>query len=255
MNRVELIHQLRTKLSKGLFSIGSWMQIPNSIIAEIMGDSEFEWIAIDMEHGHFSNQILYDLFRAFELGNTLPLVRLKDDSKTSCKEALDAGAGGVIVPMIESEQQLINVRDNCRWPPSGKRGVAFNRANMFGKYFFEYREEAQAPLLIAMIETEKAMKNIDSIFQVEGLDAIMIGPYDLSASLGITGEFDNQLFLDSINFILDKCKIHKIPAGIHIVEPDIKKLKEHIKNKYQFIAFSIDSVLLRNSIKINLQNL
>ena len=112
-------------------------------------------------------------------------------------ETLGVTAGGIIVPMIESAKQLESIRDFCRWPPAGNRGVGYSRANLFGKYFDEYRKEAQCPLLVSQIENISAVNNLDEILKVDGLDAIMIGPYDLSASMGITGEFDNE------NFVLD----------------------------------------------------
>ena len=138
---------------------------------------------------------LPDLFEALELGKTLPLVRVSEGKSKECKEALDAGAGiGVIVPMIESASQLENIRQNCCWPPSGKRGVAFHRANFFGGRFKDYLEEAQSPLIVAMIETAKGMENIDEILDVKGLDAIIVGPYDLSASIGKTAQFESKEF-------------------------------------------------------------
>ena len=152
MNRLKTIQAIRESLFNGGVSIGSWIQIPNTSIAEIMGQAGYDWVAVDMEHGAIGHHQLPDLFRALELGGTLPLVRLAQAHPKDCKQALDAGAGGVIVPMVESAEQLLKVRDDCRWPPAGKRGVGFSRANLFGKYFDTYREEAQAPLLVAMIE-------------------------------------------------------------------------------------------------------
>ena len=163
MNRLKAIKRIRKKLSEGGCSVGSWMQIPHSSIAEIMGHAGYDWVAIDMEHGAVSVAQLPDLFRALELGNTLPLVRLAEGKEKDCKQALDAGAGGVIVPMVESASQLERVKNATRWPPSGTRGVAFSRANLFGKYFSDYIEEAQQPILVAMIEHINAIENLDSI--------------------------------------------------------------------------------------------
>ena len=171
MNRLKTIQKIRKKLSDGNCSIGSWMQIPHASVAEIMGQAGYDWVAVDMEHGAISVHQLPDLFRALELGNTLPLVRLARGHFKDCKQALDAGAGGVIVPMIESAEQLIIVRDAIRWPPNGTRGVAFSRANLFGKNFNEYIKEAKQPLLIAMIENINAVKNLDEILQVHGFIA------------------------------------------------------------------------------------
>ena len=244
MNRLQLIEEIRQKLSSGIYSLGSWMQIPNSSIAEIMGQSEYDWVAVDLEHGSISVNQLPDIFRALELGNTLPLVRLAEAQAKDCKQALDAGAGGVIVPMVEDSKQLEFIRDCCRWPPSGKRGVGFSRANLFGKFFEDYIDEAQKPLLVAIIESIKAVDNLESILQVKGLDAVLIGPYDLSASMNLTAKFENEEFLHIIEKILTLSNQHSVACGIHVVDPEHNNLKKRIDEGYQFIAYSVDSVFL-----------
>ena len=125
MNRLLATGGIRGRLRGGGHSIGSWMQIPHASVAEIMGQAGYDWVAVDMEHGAVSASQLPDLFRALELGGTLPLARLAQGHPKDCKQALDAGAGGVSVPMVESAQQLKEVRDACRWPPAGTRGVGF----------------------------------------------------------------------------------------------------------------------------------
>ena len=206
MRRLKAIQNIRKKLRKQEPSIGSWIQIPHPSIAEILGQAGYDWVAIDMEHGSVSPHQLPDLFRALELGRTLPLVRLGLGHPKDCKQALDAGAGGVIVPMIENAEQLQKIRDACYWPPAGNRGVGFSRANMFGKHFDDYKKEAQAPMLVAQIEQINAVENLDSILSVEGLDAILIGPYDLSASMGYTGRFDEPNFQETMMNILKLLK-------------------------------------------------
>jgi 2-dehydro-3-deoxyglucarate aldolase len=250
MDRLEAITQIRAKLSNGNISIGSWIQIPHPSIAEIMGQAGYDWVAVDMEHGAISVHQLPDLFRALELGNTLPLARVAQGAPKDCKQALDAGAGGIIVPMVESAAQLERVRDTVQWPPSGKRGVAFSRANLFGKHFDHYVEEAQQPLLIAMIEHVGAIENLDNILQVKGLDAIMVGPYDLSASMGLTGQFEHPSFVKAMFQVRQVCEKHKFPSGIHVVQPDSDELNQRIAEGYRFIAYSIDAVFFTRNTDI-----
>lgn len=252
MNRLQIIQHIRNKLRQGQPSIGSWIQIPHATIAEILGQAGYDWVAVDLEHGSVSPHQLPDLFRALELGGTLPLVRLARGHPKDCKQALDAGAGGVIIPMVESTEQLMQVRDACYWPPAGKRGVGFSRANLFGKYFAEYAEEAQAPLLVAQIEHIRAVDNLDGILAVESLDAIFIGPYDLSASIGLTGQFEHPLFKEVMIRVLQTCERRGFPAGIHVIKPDPDGLNNRISEGYQFIAHSMDSVFL-NSFSLNPQ--
>ena len=247
MNRREKITAIRQALGEGRASIGSWIQIPHSSIAEILGQAGYDWVAVDMEHGSIGVHQLPDLFRALELGGTLPLVRLAHGESKDCKQALDAGAGGVIVPMVESAEQLNRVRDACRWPPAGKRGVGFSRANLFGMHFDAYAKEAQAPLLIAMIEHVRAVEELKEILAVDGLDAILIGPYDLSASMGMTGQFEAPEFDAVMDRIRSLCASCRVPCGVHVVQPDPEQLAQRMAEGYRFLAYSIDSVFLRAS--------
>ncbi len=247
MNRLEKIKTIRNHLGSDGVSIGSWIQIPNASVAEIMGQAGYDWVAVDMEHGAIGYDQLPDLFRALELGGTLPLVRLIEGDKRDCRQALDAGAGGVIVPMVESAEQLLDVRDACRWPPAGARGVGFSRANLFGKHFDAYRAEAQAPFLVAMIEHINAVDNLEDILAVDGLDSVLIGPYDLSASIGLTAQFDAPDFFQAMERIRLLCIQKQIPCGVHVVMPDASELKQRISESYRFIAYSIDAVFLNVS--------
>lgn len=249
MNKLKRVEEIRQKLINGGNSIGSWMQIPHASIAEIMGQSGYDWIAVDMEHGAISVHQLPDIFRALELGDTLPLARLAQGSSKDCKQALDAGAGGLIIPMVESAKQLQKVVNAAMWPPSGSRGVAFSRANLFGKNFEKYIEEAQKPLLIAMIEHINALDELDDILKVPGLDAILIGPYDLSASMGLTAKFEEQDFLDTMQAIKIKADKAQVPCGVHVVQPDESELKKKLGDGYRFIAYSIDAVVLEKFIR------
>jgi 2-dehydro-3-deoxyglucarate aldolase len=246
-NRGAKIVEIRSKLQNGITSIGSWMQIPSTSVAEIMGDAGYDWIAVDLEHGSMSTSQLPDLFRAIELGGTLPLARLAHSHLKDAKDALDAGAGGIIIPMIETAEQLESIIQYACWPPEGIRGVGFSRANLYGKYFKEYSEEARKTLIIAQIEHINAVSNIDKILNVPGLDAIIIGPYDLSASMNITGDFENPIFKTAFNKILESCIRLKKAAGVHIVQPNSLELDKRIKEGFQFIAYSIDSVFLNES--------
>jgi len=174
-------------------------------------------------------------------------VRLAHGQSKDCKQALDAGAGGVIVPMVEDAAQLTMVRDACCWPPAGTRGVGFSRANLFGVHFEAYREEAQAPLLVAMVEHIRAVENLGEILSVAGLDAILIGPYDLSASMGLTARFEAPEFVAALERIRALCAERRIPCGVHVVMPDPELLQQRLDEGYRFIAYSIDAVFLHSS--------
>ena len=239
---IELIKFIRKKLQTGKPSIGSWMQIPNSSLAEIMGQAGYDWITVDLEHGSISVHQLPDIFRAIQLGGTLPLARIANPRPDDCKQALDAGAGGIIIPMVENANQVKTIRQACCWPPTGNRGVGFSRANLFGKLFNEYQEEAQSPILIAQIEHINAVNNLKEILQVVGLDAIIIGPYDLSASMGITAQFENKQFRKILDKIMEICEQHNVACGYHIVEPKPEIVTKCITQGFKFIAYCSDNL-------------
>ena len=241
---------IREKLRAGSVSIGSWMQIVDGSIAEIMGDVGFDWVAIDLEHGNFSECHLPDVTRALELSGSVPLVRVAEPNKTMCKRALDLGAHGLILPNISSSEELADIVSACQYPPKGQRGVGFSRANLFGAKFDAYREFAQAPLIIPMIENKDALENIEQICQVPNIDAVFVGPYDLSASLSVLGEFDSPIFLNAISKVIGTAQQFDIAVGIHCVDPDIELLDRYQEKGFTFIAFSIDSVILRHGASL-----
>lgn len=244
MDRAAGVSELRDRLGAGGSSVGSWMQFRDPSVAEVMGRAGYDWIALDLEHGHFSRAQLPDLFRALELGGTLPFARLAVGSDDECKSVLDAGAAGVIVPMVDSADQLERVRAACCWPDGGTRGVAFSRANMFGKDFEAYRVEAQTPFLVAMIEHVEALGELESIFSVKGLDAVLIGPYDLSASLGRTGDLNHQDVVDAAALIQRVALVRGVACGVHVVEPGEHVVLERIASGDRFVAHSMDAVFL-----------
>jgi len=247
-NRITAVDKIRKKLKENKVSIGSWMQLNSPDVAEVMGQAGFDWVAVDMEHGSISHSDLPNIFRALELGGTLPMARIAEGTLSNCKQALDAGAGGIVAPMIMEAEQLEQVINWCCWPPKGIRGVGYSRANLYGKHFESYKNEAQTPIIIAQIEHIKAFENLESILSVDGLDATIIGPYDLSASMGLTGKLDHPDVLDVCKKILLTCKNKNIPSGIHVVDPDEKKLKLAIDSGYRFIAYSLDAVFLHKNI-------
>lgn len=240
---------LREKLALGGNSIGSWMQLPSAEVAEILSAGDFDWIAVDWEHGAFDVESLSKLFRAMELNDCLPFVRLPRADETYCKWALDAGAVGLIVPMVRSKEDVENVISWSTWPITGRRGVGFSRANLFGAHFEEYKGIARAPFMVPIIENKDALESLVDIATVPGVDALFVGPYDLSASLGCMGDFENKRFAAAMTEISTICKNLNKPFGLHIVHPDPNELKRVRDMGYRFNAYSLDTVMLAAQIK------
>lgn len=239
------ITALRKKLSAGGVTLGSWMQLDNPSVAEIMGKAGYDWVAVDLEHGHFSLSRLPDLFRALELTGTLPFARIAQGRTKEIKQALDAGAQGLIIPMVESAHMMADCISRAFYPPDGTRGVGYSRANLFGKNFDAYAASHKDSIFMAaQIESLKGVENLEEILQVPGLDAIMVGPYDLSGSMGMTARFDDPDFKKALEKIQSACKTAQIACGFHVVQPEPHHLYEKIGQGYQFIAYGIDAVFL-----------
>lgn len=246
--------ELRKTLAAGGSTVGTWLQLPSPDVAELMAGAGYDWVAADLEHGSFGPGDLPNIFRAMQCGGALPFARLPEASKTWIKFALEAGAEGLIFPMIESAAQLERAISLATYPGQDcwrdtlapeYRGVGFCRANEFGRAFEKYRD-AVAPriFLVAQIEHIRAVENLDAILADKRLDAILVGPYDLSGSMGLTGQFDNPRFQEVMQGIADACKRHGARMGLHIVEPDPEALEREIARGCQFIAYGIDSVFL-----------
>ena len=124
MDKIKKLQQIRNKLKNGQISIGTWMQMPNSSVAEIISNAGYDWVTIDLEHGSFSLQELPNIFRAIEMTNTLPLARLVSGRASECSQVLDAGASGLIIPKVNSKEQLENIISYSSYPPHGNRGLA-----------------------------------------------------------------------------------------------------------------------------------
>ena len=238
------ITELRAKIRAGRPTVGAWLQLPSADSAEIIGRGGYDWAAVDLEHGAMSRNVLPDMFRALECGGTLPFARVAEAGRENIKAALDSGAQGLILPMIESAAQLEEAMAWAKYPPLGKRGVGYCRANLYGRDFDAYLEESKHIFVVAQIEHIKAVDNLEAILAVPGLDAIMVGPYDLSGSMGITGRLDHPDMDKAMGRIASLAKQGRIPMGTHVVRPRPEELAARIAEGYLFLAYGIDTVFL-----------
>lgn len=238
---------LKQKLKNNELTIGSWIMIGHSMSIEVMALAGFEWLVIDIEHTSIDISSTENLIRAIQANNIKALVRVSKNEEVVIKKVLDAGADGIIVPMINSKEDAIQAVEFAKYPPTGKRGVGLYRATGYGTKFEEYKKWVENELIIvAQIEHIEAVKNIDEILEVDGIDAIIIGPYDLSGSMGYPGEFERDEVKDAIKKVLDRCKVYNIPSGFHVVDTDPQKLKEKIEQGCTFLAYGIDYFFMRD---------
>jgi len=236
---------LKAKLKASSPTLGSWISIGDPTVTEILANAGYEWLVIDLEHSAISISRAAELIRIIDLAGVEPLVRLSSNDPNQIKRVLDAGAAGIIVPMVNSKKHAESAVADTRYPPIGSRGMGLSRAQGYGASLPEYIERQKTEItVIAQIEHVDALEHIHEILNVPGLDGFMIGPYDLSASLGIPGQFTNQSYLNAINRINEAGVAAGCPTGIHVVEPDLGELNAAIDNGYTFIAFGVDIRLL-----------
>lgn len=234
--------------------VGTWLQLPSTDVAEIIARMGYDFAAVDMEHGSFTRAALPDIFRALERWGTLPFARVAEATLSQIKYALDSGAQGLIFPMIARRAQLDAAMEHALYPggrefSGGRRGVGFCRANGFGMDFSAYTDAENGAghgiVLAAQIEHVDALAELDGIFSHPRLDAYMIGPYDLSASMGLTGRFSHPDFTAALTLIEKKAEEHGLAKGYHVVQPDPAALDAKIREGYSFLAYGIDAVFLQ----------
>ena len=233
-------------------SIGTWQSLPNEAIAEIFAKAGYEWIVIDLEHSSININQAEQLIRVIDLAGSKPFVRLSGHDSAQIKRVLDAGAKGILAPMIETLNQIESIISACYFPPNGKRGMGLARAQGNGEssqkhdYILNQANEIE---IYAQIESLKGLKNCEDIFS-QNIKGFFIGPYDLSASLNNPGVFDSDEFIEAEAKILSAAKAENIKCGYHLVEPKKDQI-EFLKAKgYDMIAFSVDIRMLDISARL-----
>ena len=236
---------LKEKLNNLEVTLGSWLTIPHQAVIEILGTAGFEWLVIDMEHSPISIETAMNLIGHIQGNGMQALVRVSKNEEVIIKQVLDAGADGVIVPMIKNKEEANQAVDFVKYPPLGKRGVGLNRAQKYGTAFDTYQKWVKnEAVIIAQIEHIEAVNNLDEILNVDGIDGIIVGPYDLSASMGYPGEYDRADVVEALERIDVVTKELNKPLGFHVIDSDHSKTLEKIKKGYSFLAFSLDFFFL-----------
>ena len=247
---------LKYKLKNKKTSLGCWLTISHPLIPEILAPAGFDWLCIDIEHTAIDLNELPPLIISIENQKMTPLVRVGENNPNLIKRVMDIGAQGVIVPNINSAEEAIQAVKSVKYPPKGFRGVGLYRAQGYGRDFNKYlRWLEKESIVIIQIENIKAVENIDEIFSVRGIDAFLIGPYDLSGSINKPGNFEDDEFKKIVSIILKSAKKHNIPAGFHSVSSNPKEAIKNLNKGYKFLAFSLDSILLQNAAVNALQKI
>ncbi len=236
---------LKEAFQSGKLTIGSWVTLAHPAIAEIMAKAGFDWLVVDLEHSVITIREAEELIRVIELCGIPPLVRLSANDPVQIKRVMDAGAHGVVVPMVTTRDEAEQAVAAVKYPPVGNRGVGLARAQGYGVRFEEYRAWLeQYSVVVALVEHIKAVENRDDILRVEGLDGFIIGPYDISGSLGVPGEFEHPPMIEALKEIQRVAGNHKAVAGYHVVPPKPDLVIQKVQEGYRFIAYSVDMLFL-----------
>ncbi len=241
---------LKQKLKNNKLTLGSWVTIGHPVVIDIMASAGFEWLVIDMEHTSIDLMTAHNLISTIQANGMKALVRVSKNEEVIIKRILDMGADGIVVPMVKSKADALEAIDYAKYPPVGKRGVGLFRAQKYGLGFDEYKKWVNDELvIIAQIEHYEAVENIEEIITTDGIDGVIIGPYDLSGSMGYPGEYDREDVKKGIAKVLEVCKQNNIPSGFHVIESDPSKLNERIEQGCTFLAYSLDFFFLGDSAR------
>jgi 2-dehydro-3-deoxyglucarate aldolase len=238
-------NDLRATLRKGLVAFGSWISIGHTAVAEIMAQAGFDWLAVDLEHSAIGIESVQALIQVIELSGCVPLVRLSSNDPVLAKRVMDAGAHGVIVPSVNSPEEALAAVRAVKYPPLGSRGVGLARAQGYGARFHEYVRELETyGIVVVMIEHRTGLEQAERILAVPGVDCVFVGPYDLSASLGIAGDFEHPTMLEAQHRLVAAARAAGVAAGIHVVHPSVDQVKRRLMEGFTFVAFGVDQLFL-----------
>lgn len=237
---------LKDKLANQKLAIGAWSMIGHPTIIEIMANAGFDWVCIDLEHTSITYEQHENMIRAADIAGIPTLTRLTSArDENQIKRVMDNGSAGIIVPMVRNAQDAIAAIQAMQYPPLGHRGVSLNRGTKFGIAFNEYREWLKTEAVcIVQIEHIDAVKHCEEIFSLDTVDGYFLGPYDLSASMGLIGQLDHPDVLDAMDRVQTIAKKMNKSGGMHVVEPNEAQLERVIKKGFNFIAYSIDTRII-----------
>ena len=234
----------RQRLLAGERLVGPMVTLGSPEVAEILTKVGFDWLFLDAEHAPFDALSLQRMVQA--AGDTPCLVRLEASQEVPIKKALDVGAAGIIAPMVNTAEQAAQVVGWSRYSPQGTRGVGLSRAHGYGLNFNEYMTTANDSVaIVVQAEHIQAVENMEAIVQVEGVDGVLIGPYDLSASLGLIGQIEHPEVVAAVDRVTAVCQQAGKPLGVFGVSATA--VQPYIEKGYTLIIVGVDTLLLSSA--------
>lgn len=239
------------KWRAGEQTIGGWLSLANTHTAELMAHAGFDWLCVDLQHGLIDYGDLLHMLPAISTSDTTPIVRVSSHSPAGIMKVLDAGAMGVIVPLINNREEAAAAISACRYPPAGTRSFGPARAALYGGpgYAVEANDEIAC---IAMIETRAGIDNLEEIVATPGLGGVYIGPADLALALGLPakGDTDEPAHLATVGRILKTCKRHRVPVGIHT--SGLAYARRRLEAGFDFVTLGADAGFMMQAVTSDL---
>jgi len=249
-------NHVKRRLAAGEPSVGTWLALPSPESAEYVSRLDFDWLVVDTEHNAVDINTLSRMFTAMVGSNTAPMVRIPWNSAENFKRVLDAGAWGVVVPMVNSRAEAEGAAEAMRYPPAGRRSVGGGRHGISfetgAEQYFQHANDEL--LLVVQIEHVHAVEHLDDILSVPGVDACFIGPNDLAASmgigLGVPLESEHPGIMEAIDAVLAACRKHGVAPGIHC--SDGPAVAKRIGQGFQFCAMASELRYMLSGLKSDL---
>ncbi|MEO8203170.1 MAG: aldolase/citrate lyase family protein [Betaproteobacteria bacterium] len=242
------INRVKQLWREGKTAVGGFLSIPHCLSAEMMAHTGLDWLCVDMQHGCIDYSDAVPMLAAISTTAVTPIVRVPWNEPSMIMKVLDAGAYGVIVPMVSNRAEAAAAVAACRYPPKGIRSNGPNRAALYGGP--DYQKHADNEMLcIVMIETAEGIEKMDEIASTPGIDAVYIGPTDLALALGLPPVMDNDdpKHVATVNRVLETCRKHKVVAAMHTMSA--KYTQRYIDQGFQMVMLTADRLAMSNFVK------
>lgn len=236
---------LKTKLRGRKQVLAGWTSLSHPSVTEIFARSGVDFVGIDIEHSTISQEQSQRIIAACQGNGTLCLPRIASHNMEAIKRLLDSGADGIIVPMVNTPEEVELLISWCKYPSLGKRSYGISRGQGYGFDFYDYTKTwNESSTLIIQIESIQGVENIEKLLSYPEVDGAMIGPYDLSGSLGIPGQLEHPLVVEAGEKVIAACVQYGKACGTQVIEPDYGSIKAAFSTGYTFVVLASDVFIL-----------
>jgi 2-keto-3-deoxy-L-rhamnonate aldolase RhmA len=247
------LHRIREKLRGGEPTMGCFMSLGSSAVAELLGHSGFEWLVIETEHSGLDGAQVEELVRAVETTGAVPFVRVPSSDRVAIQRALDIGARGIVVPLVRSVEEAAAIVAATRYPPEGRRSFGPLRAARYGMDNKAYLEQANEQIVVILIlETREAVEVLAEIVAVPGIDGLYVGPFDLSLSLGLDPLRADAPELEAVIEEAHRvCRDAGVALGVPVRTPD--EVERRLGQGFSLLGLGPDYLLLADAARLGLR--